>query len=311
MVKPKNGLMNSRSWALLAAGAATTIYGLNHTIAKVVMPDYVGAFGFIFIRTAGAAILFWLLSFFLKRETIERGDYLRLFLASLTGMCINMLSFFKGLELSTPVNSGIFATTNPIIILLLSYLFLNEKIGMRKFLGITMGFTGAIILVLYGTHNTSSAPNVLLGNILFMINSVFFSAFIIVVKPLTEKYHTVTIMKWLLSMGFVFTFPITVGEYAQVDWKHMPFGVLWRVGYVVLGTTFSTYLLNLYALKNLQASTVGAFAYAQPIIAIGYAVYTSNDTLDGVKVIACLVIMTGVYLVSKKPLKSRDKIQNH
>ena len=299
--------MNTRVWALLAAAGATTIYGLNHTVAKVVMPDYVGAFGFIFIRTAGAALLFWLLSLFLPKEKIDRGDYLRLFLACLMGMCINMLSFFKGLELSTPVNSGIFATTNPIIILLLSYLFLGEKIGIRKFLGITLGFTGALILVLYGTQNTGNAPNVLMGNILFMINSIFFSGFIIVVKPLSEKYNTVTIMKWLFLIGFILTFPVTVSEYTEVDWPNMPLDVLLRVAFVVLGTTFSTYLLNLYALRNLQASTVGAFAYAQPIIAISYAIYTGNDILDGVKAIACLVIMLGVYLVSKKPSKYRAK----
>ena len=300
--------MNTRIWALLAAAGATTIYGLNHTVAKVVMPDYVGAFGFIFIRTAGAALLFWLLSLFLPKEKIDRGDYLRLFLACLMGMCINMLSFFKGLELSTPVNSGIFATTNPIIILLLSYLFLGEKIGIRKFLGITLGFTGALILILYGTQNTGNAPNVLMGNILFMINSVFFSGFIIVVKPLSEKYNTVTIMKWLFLIGFILTFPVTVSEYTEVDWPNMPLDVLLRVAFVVLGTTFSTYLLNLYALRNLQASTVGAFAYAQPIIAISYAIYTGNDILDGVKAIACLVIMLGVYLVSKKSSKNRAKI---
>ena len=295
--------MNTRSWALLAAAGATTIYGLNHTVAKVVMPDYVGAFGFIFIRTAGATFLFWLLSFLIPKEKIERQDYLRLFLAALMGMCINMLSFFKGLELSTPVNSGIFATTNPIIILLLSYLFLGEKIGMRKFLGITMGFTGAIMLVLYGHLNTTNAPNVMLGNILFMINSIFFSGFIIVIKPLSEKYNTVTIMKWLFLIGFILTLPITVEEYSQVKWMSMPDDVLWRIAFVVLGTTFTTYLLNLYALRNLQASTVGAFAYAQPIIAIGYAVYTGNDALNGVKTMACLIIMLGVYLVSKKPTK--------
>lgn len=302
--------MKNRGWALLAAAVATTIYGLNHTVAKVVMPEYVGAFGFIFIRTAGAAILFWILSLFLKPEKIERRDYLRLFFAALTGMCINMLSFFKGLELSTPVNSGIFATTNPIIILLLSYLFLGEKIGMRKFLGITMGFAGALMLVLYGTQNTSSAPNVLMGNIFFMINSVFFSGFIIVVKPLSEKYNTVTVMKWLFLIGFVLTFPVTIGEYSRVDWPNMPLDVLWRVAFVVLGTTFLTYLLNLYALKNLQASTVGAFAYAQPIIAISYAIYTGNDVLDGVKAVACLIIMLGVYLVSKKPIQIKRNISN-
>ena len=300
--------MNTRIWALLAAAGATTIYGLNHTVAKVVMPDYVGAFGFIFIRTAGAALLFWMLSLFLPKEKIKREDYFLMFLASLMGMCINMLSFFKGLELSTPVNSGIFATTNPIIILLLSYLFLGEKIGIRKFLGITMGFAGALMLVLYGTQNNSDAPDVLTGNILFMINSIFFSGFIIVVKPLSEKYNTVTIMKWLFLIGFVLTFPVTVREYNEVDWPNMPLDVLWRVAFVVLGTTFSTYLLNLYALRNLQASTVGAFAYAQPIIAISYAVYTGNDALDGVKAVACFVIMLGVYLVSKKPIKAQGKV---
>ena len=240
----KNGLMNTRSWALLAAGGATIIYGLNHTVAKAVMPEYVGAFGFIFIRTAGVTFLFWLLSLLLPKEEISRGDYLRLFLASLMGMCINMLSFFKGLELSTPVNSGIFATTNPIIILLLSYLFLGEKIGMRKFLGITMGFVGALILILYATENTTNAPNVLMGNILFMVNSIFFSGFIIVVKPLTEKYNIVTIMKWLFLIGFILTLPVTVGEYSQVDWQSMPFEALWRIAFVVLGTTFSTSSLN-------------------------------------------------------------------
>jgi len=300
--------MNTRAWALLAAAGATTIYGLNHTVAKVVMPEYVGAFGFIFIRIAGATLLFWMLSLFLPKEKIKREDYFRLFLAALMGMCINMLSFFKGLELSTPVNSGIFATTNPIIILLLSYLFLGEKIGMRKFLGITMGFAGALMLVLYGPQNTSNAPNVLMGNVLFMTNSVFFSGFIIVVKPLSEKYNVVTIMKWLFLIGFVLTFPVTVREYNEVDWPNMPLDVLWRVAFVVLGTTFSTYLLNLYALRNLQASTVGAFAYAQPIIAISYAVYTGNDALDGVKAVACLVIMLGVYLVSKKPIKAQGKV---
>ena len=300
--------MNTRAWALLAAAGATTIYGLNHTVAKVVMPEYVGAFGFILIRTAGATLLFWMLSLFLPKEKIKREDYFRLFLAALMGMCINMLSFFKGLELSTPVNSGIFATTNPIIILLLSYLFLGEKIGMRKFLGITMGFAGALMLVLYGTQNTSNAPNVLMGNVLFMTNSVFFSGFIIVVKPLSEKYNVVTIMKWLFLIGFVLTFPVTVREYNEVDWPNMPLDVLWRVAFVVLGTTFSTYLLNLYALRNIQASTVGAFAYAQPIIAISYAVYTGNDALDGVKAVACLVIMLGVYLVSKKPIKAQGKV---
>ena len=152
--------MNNRLLALFSAGGATIIYGLNHTIAKEVMPNHVGAFGFIFIRTAGATILFWIVSLFVPVEKIDKKDYIKLFFAALLGMCLNMLSFFKGLELSTPVNSGIFATTNPIIILCLSYFFLNEKIGVKKFIGIALGFIGALVLVLQGTENSLRAPNV-------------------------------------------------------------------------------------------------------------------------------------------------------
>ena len=186
--------MNSRLLALLSAGGATLIYGLNHTIAKEVMPDHVGAFGFIFIRTAGATILFWFASLFVPFEKIDKKDYLKFFITALLGMCLNMLSFFKDLELSTPVNSGIFATTNPIIILCISYFFLQEKIGLKKFIGITLGFIGALILVIQGTENSLRAPNVPLGNFLFLLNSIFFSSFIIMVKPLTQKYNTITIM---------------------------------------------------------------------------------------------------------------------
>tara|TARA_X000000950_G_C13782022_1_gene605534 strand:- start:71 stop:961 length:891 start_codon:yes stop_codon:yes gene_type:complete len=293
--------MNSRLLALLSAGGATLIYGLNHTIAKEVMPDHVGAFGFIFIRTAGASILFWFASLFVPFEKIDKKDYLKFFITALLGMCLNMLSFFKGLELSTPINSGIFATTNPIIILCLSYFFLQEKIGLKKFIGITLGFIGALILVLHGTENSLRAPNVPLGNFLFLLNSIFFSSFIIMVKPLTQKYSTITIMKWLFLIGFFMNLPVTSIEFSEINWINMPFDAIWRIIFVVLGTTFLTYILNLFALKKLQASTVGAFAYAQPIIAISYAIITGNDYISFVRGLACLNIIVGVYLVSQKP----------
>ena len=296
--------MNSRLLALLSAGGATMIYGLNHTIAKEVMPDHVGAFGFIFIRTAGATILFWFASLFVPFEKINKKDYLKLFITALLGMCLNMLSFFKGLELSTPVNSGIFATTNPIIILCLSYFFLKEKIGVKKFIGITLGFIGALILVLQGTENSLRAPNVLLGNFLFLLNSIFFSSFIIMVKPLTQKYSTITIIKLLFFMLFFMTLPVTSKEFSEINWGNLPFDAVWRIIFVVLGTTFLTYVLNLFALKKLQASTVGAFAYAQPIIAISFAIITGNDYISLGRGLACLTIIVGVYLVSQKSIDS-------
>ena len=293
--------MKSRALALLAAFSATAIYGMNHTIAKVVMPHYIGPFGFIMLRVVGACILFWLVSFFIPKETIERKDFLRIAFTALFGMCINMLMFFKGLQLSTPINSGVIVTLTPIIILILSAFFLKEKLTQFKFLGIVLGFTGALLLILYGNSNkVINAPDISLGNTMLLINAVSFGAYLVMVKPLTKKYSTVTLMKWMFLLGVIYTFPFTITEFIEVSWETLPFEAIWRIGFVVVGTTFLTYMFNVYALKTLPATTIGAFTYLQPIITIVYAVITGNDILDGVKILACLLVFLGVYLVSKK-----------
>jgi drug/metabolite transporter (DMT)-like permease len=293
--------MNNRILALLAAFSATTIYGLNHTIAKVIMPHYIGAFGFIMLRVVGAASLFWLLSLFTPKEKIDRKDYPRIFFGALLGMCINMLMFFKGLQLSTPINSGVIVTLTPIIILILSAFFLKEKLTSLKFLGITLGFSGALLLILYGnTTRVINAPNVTLGNSMMLINSIFYGSYLVIVKPLTKKYNTITLMKWMFLLGIFMTFPVTYTEFSAVSWNTLPFEAIWRMAFVIIGTTFLTYLFNVYALKTLPATTIGAFTYLQPLITILYAVITGNDVLDGVKISACLLVFLGVYLVSKK-----------
>lgn len=293
--------MNSRALALVAAFGATTIYGMNHTIAKVVMPHYIGPFGFIMLRVVGACILFWLVGLFMPKETIERKDFLRIAFTALFGMCINMLMFFKGLQLSTPINSGVIVTLTPIIILILSAFFLKEKLTRFKFLGIILGFIGALLLILYGNSTkVINAPNISFGNTMLLINAVSFGAYLVMVKPLTKKYSTVTLMKWMFLLGVIYTFPFTITEFIEVSWKALPFEAIWRISFVIVGTTFLTYMFNVFALKTLPATTIGAFTYLQPIITIFYAVITGNDILDGVKILACLLVFLGVYLVSKK-----------
>ncbi len=235
------------------------------------------------------------------KEKIDRKDYPRIFGASLLGMCINMLMFFKGLQLSTPINSGVIVTLTPIIILILSAYFLKERLTGFKYLGIFLGFSGALLLILYGnTSQISNAPNVPLGNVMMLINAVSYGAYLVTVKPLTKKYSTVTLMKWMFLLGVFLTSPITFSEASAVSWSTLPFDAIWRMAFVIIGTTFLAYLFNVYALKALPPTTIGAFTYLQPLITIVYAVLTGNDTLDVIKILACILVFLGVYLVSKK-----------
>ena len=290
--------MNKRYLALIAAFLATTIYGINHTVAKEVMPIYIGSSGFIMLRLLGATLIFWLISLFTPNEKIEKKDFFKILIASILGMCVNMLAFFRGLELSTPINSGIIITLSPVLVLILSYFFLKEKVTVKKIIGILIGFSGAVFLILNSSKTGINAPNIPLGNSFFLLNASAYAGYLIVIKPLTSKYNIFTLMKWLFLIGLVLSTPITFNQFVEVNWTELPWFAIWRMAYVVIGTTFLTYLFNIYALKTLSPTTVGSFIYLQPIITIGFALITGNDVLDTTKMFSCLLVFIGIYLVS-------------
>lgn len=292
--------MNKRTLAILAAIGATTIYGLNHTIAKGVMPHYVGAFGFVVLRVLGAAALFWLISIWGPKEKIEKKDYLRMLVCALFGMGVNMLVFFKGLSLSTPINSAVLITTTPIIVLILSSILIKEKIVRRKVFGIFIGLLGALGLILFSTELRLDAPNIPLGNFLILLNSFFYGTYLILAKILISKYHPFTFMKWLFSLGILICLPFGYQEFLEIEWSLLPFEITWRIVFVIIGTTFFTYLFNVFALTQLKASTLSAFVYVQPLIGILYALATGKDTLTTIKILAAALVFIGVYLSSRK-----------
>ncbi|WP_373516721.1 DMT family transporter [Pricia sp.] len=297
--------MNKRALAIFAAIGATIIYGLNHTIAKGVMPDYVKPFGFIMLRVIGASILFWAISYFGPKEKIDKKDYPRMLLCAVLGMGANMLVFFKGLSLSTPINSAVLVTITPIIVVVLSALFIKEKIIAKKLIGIGIGFLGALGLIFFSVESRQDAPNIPLGNFLILMNSVFYGSYLIGAKTLIAKYHPFTFMKWLFTIGIFLCLPFGYQELTEIDWQNLPFETLWKITFVIVGTTFCTYLFNIFALTQLKASTVSAFVYVQPLIGIIYALATGRDTLTTVKILAACLVFLGVYLASRKPSSSR------
>ena len=297
--------MSNRSLGFLAAFGATLIYGLNHTVAKNVMPVYIGPYAFILLRVIGASILFWTVSLFIKTEKIYKKDWPRIILCSFLGMVINMLAFFKGLELSTPVNSSVMITLSPIIVFIFSAILLKEKIESMKAFGIASGFVGALILVLYTAKTGVNAPNIPMGNFLFIVNSFAYGLYLVLVKPLISKYNIITLLKWLFLLGVIMNFPVTLSQFSEVEWTNLPLKeAIIPMAFVVIGTTFFTYLFNAYALTKLTASSVSSFIYLQPIVGIVFAISTKSDSLTLISVVGMILIFIGIYLVTKKTVKT-------
>ncbi|HER40439.1 MAG TPA: EamA family transporter, partial [Salinimicrobium catena] len=214
--------MSKRLLAILAATGASTIYGINHTVAKGLMPIYIEPFGFILLRVLGAAILFWLISIWGPKEKIATGDWPRLIGCTVFGMVINMLLFFKGLSLTTPINSSVIITISPILVLVLAAVLIKERITVLKTVGIITGLAGAMALIFFTKQATDNAPNIPLGNFFVIINALSYGLYLILVKPLTAKYHSFTLMKWLFLFAVIINLPITLNEFLEVEWKALP-----------------------------------------------------------------------------------------
>lgn len=297
--------MSKRNWALLAATFVSIIYGVTFTIAKDVMPKYVAPFGFITMRVGGSVLLFWLVSFFGPKEKIELADFPRIIAAALFGVALNMLTFFKGLSYTSPIMGAVLMVTTPMIVLILSSFIMKERIKKRKAIGILFGLAGTTTLILYG-KSLVNAPNASLGNLLVFINAVSYAFYLIIVKKLMDKYNAFTFVKWIYTFGFIMVLPFGWNEFHAILWGSMPDAINWKIGFVVVFSTFFTYLLNLLSMRELKPTTVAVFIYLQPLFATIFAIGLGKDELSMVKLLSAVLIFVGVYLVTQKKAAQKE-----
>lgn len=292
--------MSKRQLAFLAAFLVQLIYGLTFTFANdVIDGGYIKPFGFILIRVFGACCLFWMAAQLGPYEKIERKDFAKIGLAAVFGVALNMLTFFKGLEYTTPIHASVIMVVVPIIVLILSSFLLKEKITSLKIAGIILGFSGAIVLTAWGKP-AQAGDDIVLGNFLVLINAISYSIYLVIIKTLTNKYHPLTFIKWLFLFGFIMVLPFGYQDFNAIAWNEFDSYIWFSVGFVIIGATFLTYLLNPLALTQLRASTVSTFLYIQPVIAGIFAIIMGSDSLNAIKLVAAALIFAGVYLVSKK-----------
>lgn len=292
--------MNKTLTAHISLLIANLIYALNFTIAKDVMPNFILPSAFILLRVIGALFLFSFSYFIFFFQKIEFKDILRFAICGLFGVAINQLFFFEGLNLTTPINAAIVMTTNPILVMLLSFIIVKEAISFRKILGITLGFVGASTLILSdGAIDLSSNNST--GNLFVFINATSYGLYLVIVKPLLNKYHPLTVLFYVFAFGLLFVLPFGYDDLTIVKWGTIPVNIYLEIIFVVVCTTFIAYLLNSSALKTLTASTVSIYIYLQPILASLFAIFLGADFLDEKKIIASVLIFSGVYLVSIRP----------
>ena len=272
------------------------IYGANYSIAKNIMPSYIGPFGFIFYRVFISLILFFFIYLFFLREKIARTDWLRFFGCGFFGIALNQLLFFKGISLTSSVHGALLMITSPMITYLLSQLLARKKIKLKKIGGISLGILGASALIVSSMR--TSMDSSALGDMLVIINAISFSIYLILVKPLISRYHPLTITFYVFLTGSIWVAIFGYKEAMTIDFYHLPSSFYWNFSFVIICATFLVYLFNNMAMRSVSPTTVSSFIYLQPLFAILISISFTAEKMTLYTVLGGILIIFGLWLVN-------------
>lgn len=291
--------MNPTTKAHLGLLATNLFFAINLSAVKYLTGNhFVQPFGLNVIRVGVSVMLFWMMFCFANKKEhipIARADYGRMVLCGLTGIAINQMLFLKGLSLTFSIHAVLLMLTTPILITVIAAWLLKEKITLQKTTGLFLGISGASLLIVSG-KNSGTGSQVIWGDVLIVINAISYTFYFILVKPLMLKYPPVQVIRAVFTIGLLMVFPFGWNEFRAIDWGTWD-SVAWTcLALVVVGGTFLAYLFNIYGIKVLGASVAGTYIYLQPLFAAVIAMVFLHEKLEAYKIIAALLIFTGVYL---------------
>ena len=284
----------------LSITAAYTIFGLNLVFCKdIANSETVSPYVLFTLRAIGASALFWLLSLFMPREKVERGDYRKIAAASVVGLFVPQMTFLMAITMTSAIDTAIIGTLGPIFTMVFAFFFLKEPITGKKAGGVALSFAGILFLIFNSVHSGGASVTSPWGVALLLVNSLSFSLYLGIFRPLIAKYSVVTFMKWTFLFSLIVSLPISAKGLVTSDYAAIPVNVRWEIGYLIIFATFVAYFLIPYAQKFIRPTLVSMYSYIQPIIAAIVSIWAGIDTLTWQKVLASLLVVGGVILVSK------------
>ena len=292
--------MKEKTTGHLACFIAYAIFGINIIVCKdLTSSRLISPIALFCIRSLGAGSLFWIISSFLPKEKVEKKDYAKILAASLLGFFLTQMTFLIAIPDITPMDCSIVSSLSPIYTMFIAAYALKEPITLRKAGGVAISFLGVIYLIMNSVTSTGSTAETSLTGILLMIaNSLCFSLYLGLFKPIIAKYSVITFMKWIFLFASVFSLPLAGRELVTFDYSLLSGMYLWELAFLIVCSTFITYFLIPLGQKRIRPTLVSMYSYVQPIIAIAISIWVGMDSLSWQKVLAGIMVFGGVVLVN-------------
>ena len=290
---------------------ANILFGVSMPVFKFLLTSNFPPEAITYMRAAFACVMFWIASCFIApKEKVRPGDLGLLFFCGLCGVGFNQWLFVIGLKASSPVDASIIATAVPIFVLLLAAVVLREPITTKKSLAVFIGASGGLLLA-YSSAHTAEGSGSLWGDTLMLMNQLFYSFYLVLSKPLSLRYSSMTVMKWMFLFSTLALTPFCAAylQYAPIFYEEtFNINELYALLYLLIGATFLPFMLIPMALKYIRTTIASMYNYIQPIIASMIAISIGQDTFSLQKLMSAVLVSIGVYLVAEH--KKNESVEN-
>lgn len=285
----------------IACFTAYAIFGINIIICKDLTRGHlISPLALFCLRSLGAGALFWILSIFMPAEKVDRKDYIKIFAASFLGYFMTQITFLIAIPDVTPMDCSIISAMSPIYTMFIAAIVLKEPITLKKAGGVAVSLFGIIFLIMNSvTSSGGIAESKMSGIFLMILNSLSFSLYLGIFKPLISKYSVVTFMKWIFLFSFLMSVPMSGKEIITLSWSSIPSAQLWELSYLIVFATFISYFLIPVGQKIIRPTLVSMYSYIQPIIATAISICIGMDSLTWQKILAASMVFGGVIIVSR------------
>ena len=283
---------------------ACTFWGLMAPLGKDAMTHGIDGIDMVSFRVAGGCLLFWLASLFTRKEHVPKRDILAFAGAGLLGLVANQCCFTIGLSITSPMNASIVTTSMPIFAMILSAIILKEPITGKKAMGVLMGCSGALILILTSARAVTDKVGDIRGDLLCLTAQLSFALYLSLFNPLIKRYTVFTVNKWMFLWATIMIVPFSSSHVASIHWTCVPVRTWLETAYVVVFATFVGYILTMVGQRTLRPTVVSVYNYVQPIVSVIASLLLGIGILQWSHALAILLVFSGVWLVNRSRAKN-------
>lgn len=291
--KPSGSMLAGNLCILVAA----IFWGLNVTVTKALIPEWMTANGITAVRLIGGCLLFWLTSLFVKTDPIRRQDWKKLILGGAIGLFAFIFLFVTSLRYANPIDVSIIMTLPPVFVVIIGVLFLHRRPSALEYVGVAVSFIGAFIIIAAGHAGEKGSDN-LLGTLLAVASTICYAFYLVILEGPSSTYRPVNMLRWVFLFAAIPALALLPGLFTQPI-LHAAHAAPWlEIGFILLCPTFIAYFLVQPAIKSIGSELVSIYQYLVPVFATISAVVMGLDRLKVIQVVAMVVIVGGMLLTN-------------